>query len=103
MYIQQGDVLMHKVNSIPQNAERKRVCGRIVLAEGEATGHAHAIVDVAECELYTLADALFVKVGAPVTVTHEEHDTVTLDRGVWRVAIVREYDHFAEEARRVID
>ena len=104
MYYQQGDVLLQKVSEIPESAKKKaNINGRIVLAEGEATGHAHAITDVAECELYTLADALFVKCGTAVTVTHEEHKPITLPAGVWRVSIVREYDHFQEEARRIID
>ena len=104
MYQQQGDVLLFKIDAVPANAQKAKVRNRIVLAKGEATGHSHAIVDVAEgCELYTLADALFVNVGVPVTVVHEEHDDVTLDPGVWRVAIVREHDHFREESRKVVD
>ena len=80
-----------------------------MLAEGEATGHAHAIdlVDVPQrfVQAFTLADDFFIKVsgGVPVTVTHEEHKPVTINTGAWRVAIVREYNHFQKEAHRVID
>lgn len=103
MYIQQGDVLLFSVDRVPEGAKAVKTSGKIILAEGEATGHAHAITQVEKCETFTLADALFIRCNAPVVVTHEEHGNVTLDPGVWRVGIVREYDHFAEEARKVID
>ena len=104
MYYQQGDVLIKAVEEIPDGAKAaKPVNGRLVLAEGEATGHAHAIEVQEGVELMTLADALFLKVGLPVTVTHEEHKPVTIAPGTYQVGIVREYDHFAEEARDVVD
>lgn len=104
MYHQQGDVLLHRIDTVPPDATKVETSDHhIVLAEGEATGHAHVIADVAECELYTLADALFVKCRVPITVTHEEHKPVTVGPGIWRISIVREYDHFREEAQRVVD
>ena len=43
----QGDVLIVPVRSMPGGmARRERDGGRIVLAYGEVTGHAHAIFDV---------------------------------------------------------
>ena len=101
MYYQQGDVLLI-ATEMPRGAKLKQCGGHLVLAEGEATGHAHAIVDT-ECQLYSLADELFIKCEKPVTVTHEEHAAIEVPAGTWRVAIVREYDHFAEESRQVMD
>lgn len=34
---------------------------------------------------------------------HEEHKPVSLGKGIWKVGIVREYDPFEEEARKVRD
>lgn len=104
MYYQQGDIIIESVEEVPQDA--KQVLpegGQFVLAEGEATGHAHAIEVQEEVKVLTLADALFIKAGVPVTVVHEEHDPITVAPGVYRVGAVREYDHFAEESRRVMD
>lgn len=104
MYYQQGDVLLKKINEIPGGARPVAPPdGRLILAEGEVTGHAHAIQVQEGVDLMTLADALFLKVGVPVTVTHEEHNPVTIAPGTYQVEIVREYDHFAEEAQRVVD
>ena len=68
---------------------------------GEATGHAHAITDVANATVYTLADALFVDVAETVVVVHDEHDPVVLDPGVWFVPMQVEYT--PAEIRRVLD
>ena len=51
MYYQQGDVIIEKIDEIPTNAVKKEVV-RVVLAEGESTGHAHVIDDVVNCDLF---------------------------------------------------
>ena len=42
--IRQGDLLLVPVAELPERVERVRR-GRLVLAEGEATGHAHVVDD----------------------------------------------------------
>jgi hypothetical protein len=37
------------------------------------------------------------------TVVHEEHHAVAIPPGDYLIGIVREFDHFAGESRRVID
>jgi len=103
-YYQQGDVLIEKTEAIPAGAKSVAAKPRgFVLAEGETTGHAHVIDKVADIE-FAEKDGLFYIVNKkPVTVRHEEHKPITLPAGTWRVRGVREYDHFTEEARRVID
>lgn len=53
----QGDVLFIPINKIPKDAKAvtRDNRGRIVLAEGEKTGHAHAVCDPA-AELFAAAD-----------------------------------------------
>jgi len=73
-----------------------------VLAEGEVTGHAHRLpscVDVYETP--TVEREFLTPV--EVDLTHEEHKTVTLPPGEYVSDKVVEYDHFAEEARKVTD
>ena len=72
-----------------------------ILQEGEATGHAHRA-----CEQGTVmedGDAIFLHTDQGTTITHEEHHPVAVPTGEYAIDIVREYDHFAEEARRVVD
>jgi hypothetical protein len=82
-----------------ENDERRKL-PEPILAEGEVTGHAHRLprgVDV-----YERPDGLREFVGGG-TLTHEEHGPVEIPIGEWVSGRVREYDHFAEEARQVQD
>jgi hypothetical protein len=76
---------------------------RSVLAEGEATGHSHVLdsdVDVYECEDGTRQFKLI----KPTKLLHEEHKPIKLpDSIVFKSDIVREFDPFEEEIRRVVD
>ena len=65
--------------------------GRIVLAYGEATGHAHAIAD-ADAELIELETGeRFLVTARGVSLRHEEHAAVELPPGSYRVVRQREY------------
>ena len=103
---QQGDVLIQSVDSIPKDAKKQAPQQhKNTLAEGEFTGHAHRVqgpVDIFRQGNQTGGD-IFMSVPKRITVTHEEHKPVTLPKGLYRVSRVREYDHFAEEARVVRD
>jgi hypothetical protein len=63
LILRQGDVLVQSVASIPKKAKPvAREAGRVVLAHGEITGHAHAIAEM-ECELLEeSADSRFLRV-----------------------------------------
>lgn len=98
MFYQQGDVLIKKVKAV-----KGKKLNHLTLAEGEATGHHHTITK-GDAELYEHEGTLFVKAKSDeVELTHQEHKTVTLPKGDYEIGIVKEYDHFAEEARRVAD
>jgi len=96
---QQGDILLFPVAVIPAGG---KAVGHTVLAEGEATGHAHVALGDG-VELIEREGTLFLSAPHGATVTHQEHAPVTLPPGAYRVGRVREYDHFAEEARQVRD
>jgi hypothetical protein len=98
----QGDVLLVRVRSRPGGRKKiRREGGRIVLAEGEVTGHAHAIADRGAELTETAEGRRFLRVlrEGGVRLTHEEHHTVTLPRGTYEVRRQREY---APEAPRVV-
>lgn len=98
----QGDVFIERVKSIPEGAvPAKRVNGAWVLAEGEATGHAHTIKQDYG-ELFEKDGTLYLKVDAPAPLKHQEHKTVTIPAGVYRVTRQREWSD-AQEPRPVID
>lgn len=107
--LRQGDVLLIKVDCIPTGAKevKRDDKGRIILAEGEVTGHAHAVLDP-HVKLFEVSSgqggketSRFLNVEKDTTVNHEEHGTVHLTQGVYVVKRQREYQ--PDEIRPVAD
>lgn len=101
---QQGDVLLKKIEQLPNGA----VClkpkgGRWVLAEGEATGHAHAIEQIDDCTVHEKDGVLYIAATNAVKLQHEEHHAQTIEPGIYEIGIVQEYDYLTEMARSVVD
>ena len=87
----QGDVLLVPVSEIPASATpQERDKGRVVLAYGEVTGHAHAITKPG---VTRLADGIAEYLSAPegCTLDHEEHSAIVIAPGNYRIIHQREY------------
>jgi hypothetical protein len=99
---QQGDVWLERTSKIPGTAKKLKH-GK--LAEGEATGHHHSPTNLGIAILFMDEERMFLRVkeGETAEVTHQEHGTVRVPAGDWEVGQVFEYDHFEEEARKVLD
>lgn len=98
---QQGDIILKKLEALPDGTKlisRKRC----ILAEGEATGHAH-IVDCDEAELLRDGDRILLRLTKAASITHEEHKPITLSPGVWEVGRVQEYDYYSQVVHPVAD
>ena len=94
-----GDVLIERCVEIPSGV---RAVPHRILARGEATGHAHRILEAGVAALYSGDDGGFLEVtGDQATLVHDEHDAITLPRGTYRFWFQREYS--PQEIRRVID
>jgi hypothetical protein len=93
----QGDILIRRVAKIPKDLQKVPLDdGRIVLAYGEVTGHAHVVLDPEEKVEFLAADVRemeqrFLRVEAEVDVVHDEHDTITLAPGDYEIVRQREY------------
>jgi hypothetical protein len=102
----QGDVLIVAANTIPNGLKPvPRENGRVILAHGEVTGHAHAIDGdlvtlFAPADLDEMADR-FLRVEQECQVVHDEHDTITLPPGDYTIRRQREYA--PEAVRNVAD
>lgn len=87
----QGDVLLVKVEALPKHAEELKEDERIVLAYGEVTGHAHAIA-ATQARMFVEGDLRFIQVSdMGAELRHEEHRTINLAPGVYRIVHQREY------------
>lgn len=104
-HYRQGDVLIERIGSMPRNLTNiDRENGRVILAHGEVTGHAHALT-APGCELFSAegeAGATFLEVrDAMAALSHDEHATINLPAGNYRVTRQREYS--PEAIRNVAD
>jgi hypothetical protein len=105
----QGDVLLVPIDAgvlpdavVPLARDAR---GRLVLALGEVSGHAH-VVGAPDADL--LADAAeldrrFLQIVTEAVLTHEEHDAIPLPPGLYRVVRQREYELGATGSRAVED
>jgi len=94
-----GDVLIATADSLPPGA-RKRP--NLTLAYGEITGHSHRVKEPGAAELWESGGVLFLKVvDETATLIHEEHLTITLPHGLYRVWRQREYT--PQQIRQIAD
>jgi hypothetical protein len=93
--LRQGDILLVPVDAVPDGLkEVPRQKGKIVLAEGETTGHLHAIdapEAIFKAEDLAEIEGRFLEVEAEVALTHPEHDTIQVAPGNYEVRRQREY------------
>ena len=101
--VRQGDVLLVACARKPAGAMRvqRQAGARVILAEGEATGHAHAFVED-DVEEYEAKGERYIRiVSSPRLLRHEEHAPIEVPAGWWKLRRQREYS--PEEIRRVAD
>lgn len=104
--IRQGDVLLVPIKKLPEGL--KRVEGKVILAKGEVTGHAHVVGEPEAAEAWRGgadddADlAHYVVAKKNTKVTHEEHAAVALKKGVVYESPVQ-VDYSEERTRKVAD
>lgn len=97
-----GDVLVHKVSSLPAGAlvQVADVPGQAILAYGEVTGHAHRVKDPT-AQLWLDGANTYLTVDQVAQLTHEEHHTITLEPGVYQV--IHQVEYSPSAMRRVVD
>lgn len=98
-YFQHGDLLLRKIKKIPDGAMEK---GSDIILSGEHTNH-HRIARNARAVIMVLGAIRYLRVFDDTPITHEEHEERILPPGDYRIDQVREYDHFLEESRTVLD
>lgn len=96
MFIRQGDVLITKVNEVFEGQQERNA----ILAYGEATGHHHKLVGSVET-MREQGEISMFRVVESTPLVHQEHDTITVEPGVYRVVRQREYQR--GEIQRVLD
>jgi hypothetical protein len=94
----QGDVLLRGVGSVNGT---KTGQGSKVLAFGEVSGHKH-VLSGKGVEFYNAGGQVLVSIPKSAELVHEEHEAITVPKGVYEVVIQREFD-LVEGVREVLD
>jgi len=100
----QGDVFIEEASiTIDNDFEQiPKDAGRIILAYGEATGHAHAIKDTSSLYFKNKKTSkIYLVVNNPTEITHEEHKEIPLKPSIYEV--IRQVEYTPEEIRYVAD
>ena len=115
-----GDLLITRINAVPQSAIN--ISSKII-AEGEVSGHKHKLVGQATVRIITGKDVghtiiervesgdvsinripeLYFSASEDVKLTHEEHKTLELPRGSYKVTKEREFNPFEDLTTEVLD
>ena len=99
-----GDISFHPTKEA--RGERVDHQGSFVLAEGETTGHKHVITvpNVEDMDVLRLADgSVLLTLKSAGTVTHEEHKTLIVPPGTYKIGREREFNYFEKSVQRVQD
>lgn len=98
MLYRQGDVLLKKIDVLPDNLKPKDK----ILAYGEVTGHNHKFTSEQVLVFEDVKHQQFVDVKEEAILEHEEHKHITIPKGLYEVVIQREFDIF-QGVRQVLD
>jgi len=103
-YVHHGDILLVPIDEIPKGIKRIKE-EKLILAEGEITGHMHEIVNNKKAELYfdVKKNKMYLNVLEPTFLKHQQHYKIQIETGYYYVNRVNEYDYFEKQKRKVQD
>lgn len=109
---QQGEVRIERIDALPEGltpATEKDSAGRWIISHSEK-GHHHVLPADAEVLERPMSDglkqlfAIIKKPGAAMVQTASSaHEVAEMPPGIYKLTVSREYDPFAQQARRVAD
>jgi hypothetical protein len=101
----QGDLLVERVPSKKVSGKDASENGRLILAHGEATGHAHEVISdsatLIRKEDEKAVGDLLLSVRSDAEIVHQEHAPISLMRGSYR--ITRQMEYSPKAPQRVAD
>ncbi|MES9841257.1 MAG: hypothetical protein ABW134_11945 [Candidatus Thiodiazotropha endolucinida] len=103
----QGDLLITRIDHLPETAVQAEIEGRDFTVAHSETGHNH-VMATRNCDFFNAANdpfVLFVVVKKETELRHlrsfDTHKTITVDKGIYRINRQREYT--PEGFRRAAD
>jgi hypothetical protein len=102
-----GDVDLYRIDALPTDVGVPEKKKEVVLQLGEKTGHKHRLTvnDMENLLVYSWEGQLatLIEIKEDATLTHEEHNLITLKPGIYLRKQEREYNPFSKAVRKVVD
>jgi len=103
-----GDLLITQINAIPEDTVQIH---EKIIAEGEISGHKHKLVGSAQVHIRPsfLNDPIndnseiWFNAFDEIKIIHEEHKTLEIPKGVYKVTKEQQFDPFEHLIQEVID
>ena len=98
--LRQGDVLVRQIRRREPSGRDVREHGRVILAHGEVTGHAHEVVaaepttdvELPAAQFFEQPDGRrFLFIERACLLTHQEHGAIAVPPGCYEVTRQKEY------------
>lgn len=99
MFARHGDLILRPVKSVKGRLVKHD--GRFILALGERTGHHHMLKG--QFKVRETAEHRYLIVEVASLLSHQEHDTITIEPGTYEIDHEREFDYELKGIRRVVD
>ena len=97
-----GDLLIRQIDKLPKGLKK---LDTNILAEGQFTGHNHKIVaEPIDLTIYTDNEGKkYFNLNKDSDLTHQEHKTIKIKKGLYELVIEQEFDPFQEVINQVKD
>lgn len=107
IYLQQGDVILYRVDSIPPNATRREIKGNTFVIERGEGVNTHKVKRqrlAQSVQIFEDKDNLYLQTQQEIELVHTEHGTSVIEPNVILMKKKeREWDYETEEARLTRD
>ena len=103
-----GEAMLKEVEAIPKGAKLVHEGKDFIVAHSES-GHNHVLeLKKKALRVYELDNELYLDVGDTGTLVHKKtgpdiHQPQTIEKGLYKIEIKREFDYFAKAMRQVRD
>jgi hypothetical protein len=98
-----GDISFHPISELPKGLKEIAHDGTFILARGEHTGHSHVIASP-KINIFQDKEGRYVlEVKQEAKITHQEHNTITLQPGIYIQHQEEERDPFLQQIKAVQD
>ena len=102
-----GDVVIKRIETLPNDFNNFKKESNDCLAYGEATGHAHKLFGDPNSFDVRIdpvnPSQRYLRVVEPIALRHQEHKEIIIFPGDYQTYIQREYDPFEKRIREVAD